>query len=132
QNASGYEQENGGSFKNPAMADPAMSMYLQLANRNLTTKDMPAMYQYMIQYYQAKKDSENADKYLAIAKKAYPEQGDLWNQIETHAMLAGGSVSDIVESYKQKAAAGQMTEDQYIEIAQTLANAEKSTQDTAE
>jgi len=132
QNASGYEQENGGSFKNPAMADSAMSMYLKLADRNIATKDMPAMYQYMIQYYQAKKDKANADKYLAVAKKAYPDKADLWNQIETQAMLAGGSVKDIISNYEQKDAGGQMTETQYIEIAQTLANAEKSTQDTAE
>ncbi|SDZ84430.1 hypothetical protein SAMN05192529_102292 [Arachidicoccus rhizosphaerae] len=132
QNASGYDQENGGTFKNPAMADSAMAMYTLLADRNIATKDMPAMYQYMVQYYQAKKDKENAAKYLDIAKKAYPDKNDLWSQIETQAMLSGGNVNDIIANYKEKDAAGQMTEAQYVEIAQTLANAEKSTKDTAE
>ncbi|UAY54740.1 hypothetical protein [Arachidicoccus terrestris] len=132
QNASRYNQENGGSFQNPAMADSAMSMYQKLAERNIATKDMAAMYQFMIQYYQVKKDKANTDKYLALAKKNYPDKSDLWSQIETQAMLAGGSVNDIINNYKQKDAGGQMTEAQYIEIAQTLANAEKSTQDTAE
>ena len=132
QNASGYNQDNGGSFKNEAMADSAMSMYNMLAGRGIATKDMAAMYQFMIQYYQTKKDKANMDKYLALAKQTYPDKNDLWNQIETQAMLAGGSVMDIVNNYKEKAAAGNMTEGQYIEIAQTLANAEKSTQDTAE
>lgn len=132
QNASGYNQENGGSFDNPAMADSAMAMYQKLTDRNIATKDMAAMYQFMIQYYQVKKDKENADKFLALAKKNYPDKNELWGQIETQAMLAGGSVTDIISNYKQKDASGQMTEAQYIEIAQTLANAEKSTKDTAE
>ncbi|HTN36146.1 MAG TPA: hypothetical protein VL053_03675, partial [Arachidicoccus sp.] len=129
QNASGYSQDSG--FAKPAMADSAMSMYRLLSDRNIATKDMPAMYQFMVQYYQAKKDKENADKYLAIAKKAYPDKNDLWNQIETSAMLSGGNLGEIIQNYKTKDAAGGMTELQYVEIAQTLANAEKSSQDTA-
>lgn len=132
QNASGYQQEDGGSFQNPAMADSAIAMYSKLTDRNIATKDMVAMYQYMIQYYQVKKDKANTDKFLAIAKKSYPENADLWNQIETNAMLASGSVTDIINNYKSKDAAGQMTETQYIEIAQNLANSEKSTKDTAQ
>lgn len=130
QNAAG--QMTGEGFTNQAMADSAMSMYHLLSDRNIATKDMPAMYQFMIQYYQVKKDKENEQKYLALAKKYYPDKNDLWSQIETEAMLSGGSVGDIIKNYQEKDASGSMTEVQYVEIAQTLANAEKSTEDTTE
>ncbi|ANI88741.1 hypothetical protein A9P82_05245 [Arachidicoccus ginsenosidimutans] len=130
QNAAGFDAESG-SFKNPAMADSAMSIYTALADRGIAIPDMAAMYQFMIQYYQTKKDNANTDKYLAIAKQHYPDKNDLWEQLETNAMTAGGDVQSIIDNYKQKDAAGDMSEDQYAQIANSLANAEKKVTDSA-
>ncbi|HEY0299005.1 MAG TPA: hypothetical protein VGB84_07285 [Arachidicoccus sp.] len=129
QNASGFDSQTG--FKNQAMADSAMAIYTQLADRKIATPDMAAMYQFMIQYYQYKKDDTNASKYISLAKQYYPDKNALWAQLETQAMLSGGGVDDIIKNYKTKDATGEMTEDQYAQIANSLANAEKQIKDTA-
>ncbi|WP_162923620.1 hypothetical protein [Arachidicoccus soli] len=129
QNASGFDSEKG--FKNPAMADSAMAIYTMLADRKIAIPDMAAMYQFMIQYYQYKKDKANVSKYLALAKGYYPKQLPLWNQLETTQMLAGGDYSEVIKNYKAKDAAGSLSEMQYVELGETLAKAQRDSKDTA-
>ncbi|MGF7232290.1 hypothetical protein [Arachidicoccus sp.] len=130
QNASGYI-DSSASFAKPAMADSAMEIYTMLADRNIAIPDMAAMYQFMIEYYQAKKDHANATKYIALAKKYYPTQLPLWSQLETKQMLAGGDFDQVMQNYKTKDAAGTLTEVQYIELGETLAKAQREIKDSA-
>lgn len=129
QNVAGYDAEKG--FANPAMADSAMAIFSQLSDRQLHTPEMVAMYQFMIQYYQIKKDNSNTNKYLSLAKQYYPDKNNIWATMETQGMLSGGNVDDIIKNYQDKQAAGTLTEDQYAQIGSSFASAEKTVKDTA-
>lgn len=129
-NAAGTDSAGAG-YKNPAMEDSAEAIFTQLADRQIHIPEMAAMYQYMIQYYQYKKDNANVSKYMALAKQYYPDKSDLWSALETQGMLSGNGVDDIIKNYKDKQATGALTEDQYVQIGQSLAGAEKSLKDTA-
>ena len=129
QNAAGFDPETG--FKNPVMADSAMSIYTALADRNIAMPSMEAMYVFMVEYYQYKKDKPNADKYLAMGKQYYPDKADMWSQLEMQGITEGGDVNEIIKNYQASDAAGTMTDDQYAQIAGTLYNMEKKIQDSA-
>jgi len=129
QNASSFTADSG--YKNPAMADSAMSIYTALADRNIAIPNGEAMYVFMVQYYQYKKDKANADKYLAMGRQFYPNRAATWSQLETEGITAGGDLNQIISNYQASDAAGTMTEDQYTQIAGTLVSAEKKIQDSA-
>ncbi len=61
--------------------DDAAFYYKKIADQKIAGKDNVDVYQFMVDYYQKKKDLVNREKYLQLGRELYPND-DFWYQTE--------------------------------------------------
>lgn len=111
----GYANQNN---QQPA---EAIKYYKILADYKVNSKEFEDMYKFMLDYYSKNKDEANFKKYLAESKELYPSDISIWNAFDIQDMMQNYSLDQIVAKYDKDAAAGNLTEDQYIGYAQAFA-----------
>src|SRR3954452_17808856 len=111
----------GYAAQNMGKPDSAVVYYEKLADLKTGGADLQPMYQYMLDDYAKMKQTEKFTKYLAIAKELYPNQANVWSQIEMSNMSQNSSLDQIMAKYNQESS-GNLTEDQLVTYAETFAN----------
>jgi hypothetical protein len=71
----GYSAQNG------KMVEEAVKYYTMIADRKIVDPNYLGVYEYLLSYYQSKKDAANTAKYLALGKALYPESKS-WTNYE--------------------------------------------------
>ncbi|QES87242.1 hypothetical protein [Rhizosphaericola mali] len=126
----GFAAQNAVST-NQAYADSAAMIYEKLASRKIKSAggaDMLPAYQFMVNYYETKKDDANFQKALALGKELYPSDA-YWGQEETRMMTSSSDPNVLLTKY---AAIPNPTEEQAATFASSFGEAAKdSTVDPA-
>lgn len=71
----GYAAQNG------KMLDNAAKYYTMVADKRIADTIYVGVYEYLVSYYQNKKDAANTAKYLALGKELFPKH-KMWTQFE--------------------------------------------------
>ncbi len=106
--------------------DEAMRFYEQIANHRIGGKEFMDIYRFMLDYYSKAKSNDKFKATLAETKELYPDQAAMWNQFEMQNLAQNANMDDILAKYKQEDAGGKLTEDQYVNYAETFAGLNKA------
>jgi hypothetical protein len=92
----GYSAQNG------KMVEDAVKYYNIIADKKIVDPNYIGVYEYLVSYYQSKKDAANAAKYLALGKQLYPNSKN-WTTYELADLDADKSkkMSKLAELTKQ-------------------------------
>jgi hypothetical protein len=71
----GYSAQNG------KMVEDAVKYYTIIADHKINDPNYIGLYEYLVSYYQSKKDAANTAKYLALGKSLYPDSKS-WTNYE--------------------------------------------------
>ncbi len=112
--------------QNSKKYEEAANYYKKIADLKIGGSDYEDVYRYLLDYYTRQKDVENFNKYLVIAKELYPNSNSVWAQMEMINMNQNTNLEDILNKYRQEQTQGTLTEDKYINYAETFAGPDKS------
>ncbi len=115
----------GYAAQNAKKADEAVKMYIRLADLKISGPEYLDVYRYLIDHFEMAKDAANYDKYLAYAKELFPNESDLWSQVEMRHMTSNGGLKNVIDIYKKEREAGTLTENKLISFAEAFAQPEK-------
>jgi hypothetical protein len=115
----GYAAQNAGKM------NEAVARYKALADWNIGGEDYKDIYKYILDYSSKQKDRAGFDKYVAIAKKIYPKDRELWNMYVSNYNFSSMSLAELMKKYKADASKGNMTEEGYLNYAENFSTAEK-------
>jgi hypothetical protein len=77
----------------------ALKSYRTITDAGIVGKDYEQVYEFLVSYYNSKKDAVNLDPMLAKAKVAYP-QNTFWDAIETENISKSGDKKAIFARYE--------------------------------
>lgn len=69
------------SAMNAKKEEEAVGWYQKIADKKIAGEDYKSIYEYLVQYYDKKKDMTNREKYLVVGRELYPNN-DFWVEIE--------------------------------------------------
>lgn len=87
------------SAQNAKKDDDAIAMYTRLVDKEIKAEGYMGIYEFVVDYYRKKNDTENFKKYLAIGKKNYPED-NFWLASEMEVVKNKGDFSAVVNTYE--------------------------------
>lgn len=117
------------SLNKPEYADTAATYYNQLINHGIINENMESALDWLIKYYDGKKDTQNSDKILALAKKHFPNDAAYWENVESKKMIGNKTPEEILAVYN--AGKETFTENQYADFSNTFGKAQTTTEDHA-
>lgn len=117
----------GYSAQNDKKALDAAYYYGRLIDSGVVGKDYLNIYQYVLLAYTDAKDQAKFEKYLAISKKAYPEEN--WGDYETNYMQKAMTLNEKEALYEKEDAAGTLTDIQYMVFGEYFTNIPKEEKD---
>ena len=103
----------------------AATYYTKLTDLKIGGAEYEDIYRFLIDYYSKQKDDANFKKYLALAKELYPADSAMWANFEMNNMTENTSLTEILSNYRNEISQGSMTEDKYINYAETFATLKK-------
>jgi len=119
----GYSAQNSGN------ADLAVHYYRVLADKEIRIGDNKHfesnMYTFIVDHYLKTGDTENFNKYIALGKKVFPEYASSWSQIEMQNATTNSSLTDLMAKFKDDAASGKLTEEQYATYGDAFSQPDK-------
>jgi hypothetical protein len=77
----------------------ALKNYRIITDAGIVGKDYEQVYEFLVSYYNVKKDVANLDPIMAKAKAAYPKN-DFWDGIETDNLAKGGDKKALFAKYE--------------------------------
>ncbi len=77
----------------------ALKQYRTLTDAGIVGKDYEQVYEFLVSYYNSKKDFANLDPIMVKAKAAYPKN-DFWDGIETDNLAKGGDKKALFAKYE--------------------------------
>lgn len=77
----------------------ALKNYRTITDAGIVGKDYEQVYEFLVSYYNVKKDFANLDPIMAKAKAAYPKN-DFWDGIETDNLAKGGDKKALFAKYE--------------------------------
>jgi hypothetical protein len=77
----------------------ALKSYRTITDAGVVGKDYEQVYEFLVSYYNAKKDVANLDPIMAKAKAAYP-QNSFWEAVETENISKSGDKKAIFARYE--------------------------------
>lgn len=78
----------------------AVSYYKKLTDASVSGPDYKEIYEYMVDYYVKKGDTDSYKPLLEKAKRLYPKS-DMWNDIEIKAVSGGGDKKALFAKYEE-------------------------------
>lgn len=112
----------GYAAQNAKKSDEAVKYYTRISDLKIAGAEYKDPYRYLIDHYETIKDEANYNKYLSLAKELFPEEAELWGQVEMRHMLANGGLKNVIDVYKNDVAAGALTESKLISFAEAFAD----------
>lgn len=113
----------GYSSQNAQKVDDAIKYYSRLMDANATEASFVELYKYVLLQHIKKNNKAAFDKYLPLAKKAYPKEE--WDDYEAEFINKNFSLTDKVATYEKEAAAGTLTASKYLQYADVFVNIPK-------
>lgn len=77
----------------------ALKNYRLITDAGIVGKDYEQVYEFLVSYYNVKKDVANLDPIMAKAKAAYP-QNSFWDAVETENLSKGGDKNALFAKYE--------------------------------
>lgn len=111
--------------QNAGKTTDAVMRYKQLADWKINDTAYEDIYKFILSYDTEHKDEASFKKYLTIAKEVHPQDASLWSQYEMNYLNNNAGLQDIISKYKAEDASGKLTEDGYINYAESFATPAK-------
>ncbi len=115
----------GYAAQNAKKTEEAVKMYVRLADLKVVGPEYLDVFRYLVDHYELAKDEANYTKYLAYAKELYPNESELWGQVEMRHMTSNGGLKNVIDIYKNEKEAGTLTENKLLSFAEAFAQPEK-------
>lgn len=113
----------GYASQNAQKVDDAVKYYSRLIDANITEANFIELYKYVLLQHIKKNNKPDFDKYLPLARKAYPKEA--WDDYEAEFVNKNYSLAQKVAAYEKEVAAGTMTGAKYLQYADVFANVTK-------
>jgi hypothetical protein len=117
---------SGYAAQNAKKLDDAAKYYIRLADLKITNApaagDLKDIYEFLVYQFMQKKDAEQFNKYLGLAKQLYPQSADSWADYETEYTEKYMSLTEKLAAYDKADAAGTLTANQYISYGNMFYN----------
>jgi len=120
---------SGYAAQNAKLLDEAAKYYGRIADLKITSVpaagDVKDIYEYLVYYHMDKKNNEQFQKYLAIAKEMYPQSLTTWADYESEFVDKNYSLAQKAAAYEKADAAGTLTANQYLAYGNMFYNLEE-------
>lgn len=113
----------GYASQNAQKTDDALKYYSRLIEANITEANFIELYKYVLLQHIKKNNKAEFNKYLPLAKKAYPKEE--WDDYEAEFVNKNFSLADKVAAFDKEAAAGTLTASKYLQYADVFVNLPK-------
>jgi len=117
----------GYASQNAQKVDEAIGYYKRLIDANIKDANFVDLYKYILLQYIKKNNKADFDKYLPIARNAYPKEE--WDDYEAEFVNKNFSLADKVAAYEKEAATGTLTAAKYSQYADVFVNIPKEDKD---
>lgn len=116
----------GYAAQNAKKAEEAAKYYSRIADLKIksvpATGDVKDIYEYLVYHFLDKKDTDNFNKYLGLAKELYPEAMNSWADYESEYVEKNYSLAQKEAAYDKGDAAGTLTANQYLSYGNMFYN----------
>ncbi len=117
----------GYSSQNAQKIDDAVKYYNRLIEAKVKEPSYVELYKYVLLRYIKKNEKANFDKYLTLAKAAYPKE--TWEDYEAEFVNKNFSLKDKENKYDTDDAANKLNADQYIQYGNVFVSLSKEDKD---
>jgi hypothetical protein len=114
----------GVSAQNAKMDDDAVKFYSALAERKIAGPDYEGVYDYVARYYLKKRDQANFQRFIQLAKDAYPKLG-VWNDLEFSYQTENSDLTQLVKYFDDQDAAKKLSSMEYFDYGNYFINDKK-------
>jgi hypothetical protein len=129
---------SGYAAQNAKKLDEAAQYYGRIADLKITSVpaagDVKDVYEYLVYYYMDKKNNDQFQKYLGLAKEMYPKSIATWADYESEFVEKNFTLAQKAAAYDKADAAGTLTANQYLAYGNMFYNLddeEKAKMDSA-
>lgn len=109
---------SGYAAQNAKLLDDAARFYGRIADLKITNVaaagDVKDIYEYLVYYFMDKKNNEQFQKYVSLAKELYPQAIATWADYESEFVEKNYTLAQKAEAYDKADAAGTLTANQYL------------------
>lgn len=116
----------GYAAQNAKKTDDAAKYYGRLADLKIKNAqaagDLKDIYEYLVYHFLEKKNTEQFNKYLAMARELYPENMNGWADYESEYIENNYTLAQKEEAYDKADAAGTLTANQYLSYGNMFYN----------
>ncbi len=113
----------GYSAQNATKAALACKYYARLADAKVSSDGYADVYKYLVLNYMNEKKEDDFNKYLALAKVAFPKEN--WGDYEVEYIDRNFSLDQKISYFDKADAAGTMTEMQYLQFGEIFINVKR-------
>jgi len=114
----------GVTAQNAKKNEEAAKYYSKIAENKIKGPDYEGIYDFLVKYYLNNNKQAEFQKYLALAKEAYPENKS-WNDLEFANTTDNASVEDVVKKFETADAAKSLTVSNYLDYGDYFINNKK-------
>ncbi len=129
----------GYAAQNAKKTEEAAKHYTRIADLKITNVaaagDIKDVYEYIVYHFLDTKNTAQFNKYLAIAKQAYPQAMNTWADYESEYVEKNFTLADKAAAYDKADAEGTLTANQYLSYGNmfyNLKDEEKAQMDSAQ
>jgi hypothetical protein len=114
----------GVTAQNAKKNDEAAKYYGKLAEHKVTGPDYESIYDFLTKHYLNSKDEANFQKYLALAKEAYPKNA-LWADLEFANLTDNMPAEDMLKKFDEADASKTLKSSNYLDYGDYFINNKK-------